>query len=150
MSTAMMFTRVSLLLLVTGLFAGMWSADSPDGRTPAQMQLARRASSPRSIGHGDARRRSMPIKNVSIAGRSVPVQLPRGIAAGTYLVVDQAGSTRRMTITAEETGQQDNKVPVEQYTVRHGDGRWHFIRLELPAERTTASPVSQARAEVRR
>jgi nitrogen fixation-related uncharacterized protein len=47
MNTAMMVTRVSLLLVVTGLFAGMWSADSPDLRSPAEKQLARRDSTPR-------------------------------------------------------------------------------------------------------
>ena len=147
----MMFTRVSLLLLVTGLFAGMWSADSPDGRTAAQIQLARRTSSPRSIGHGDVRHASKLVASVSLSGNATTaVPLPKGIAAGTYLVVDQAGSTYRLTVSVAEAEHSGNRVPVEQYTVRSGNSRWHFIRVEQPLERTMVHPIRQASAAIRR
>ena len=143
----MMVSRVSLLLLVTGLFAGMWSADSPDGRTVAQQQLARRASSPRALGRADTSANSR-INSVSLPGRwdERAIPRPRGIAPGTYLVVDQAGITQRVTITARD-GESANHATVEQYTVRSGDARWHFIRLE---ERTPDGPAHPATAAVPR
>ena len=143
----MMVSRVSLLLLVTGLFAGMWSADSPDGRTVARQQLARRASSPRAVGRADTSTSSR-VKSVSLSGRldERAIPRPRGIAPGTYLVVDQAGTTQRLTITARH-GDSANHAIVEQYTARSGDARWHFIRLE---ERTPAGPTHPATAAVPR
>ena len=145
-----MISRVSLLLLVIGLFAGVWSADNSDGRSAAQMQLVRRGLPPRAIGRaaGSSRNR---LQGVSLPGcmKAAPIPRPRGIASGTYLVVNQAGVTQRLTITAQydESG---NHATVEQYTdqnpdqcddqytVRRGKARWHFIRLE---EQTLARPM---------
>ncbi len=130
----MMVTRVSLLLLVTGLFAGMWSADSPDSRTVAQKQQARLASSPCAIRHAITPARIDRFKTVSLQYRftSHSIPLPAGIAPGTYLVVNQAGTTDRLTIAACDSGTPANHVPVDQYTVRTAGARWHFIRLEPP------------------
>ena len=144
----MMVTRVSLLLLVTGLFASMWSADTPDGRTVAQKQQARMASSPCSIRHVAAPIRTCQIETVSLQGHPLTqaIPLPVGIEPGTYLVVNQAGKTERLTISAREVGTSGNQVPVDQYTVRTAGARWHFIRLEQSEERAVAQPLPQVHA----
>jgi hypothetical protein len=126
----MMISRVSLLLVVTGLFAGMWSADGLESRTVTQQQLVRRAPSRRA-----SDRVTVPATgssgNASLSGNTAAktVPLPKGIAPGTYLVVDQAGITQRLTISARRR-RTANHSTVEQYTVRSGGNRWHFIRLE--------------------
>jgi hypothetical protein len=140
MNTAMMVTRVSLLLVVTGLFAGMWSADSPDLRSPAEKQMARRASTPR-MPFQAAKSSPNVIRTVSLSDRLPSIPLPAGIEAGTYLVVDQSGSTQRLTIEARNTTASTNFVAIDQYTVRQGDQRWHFIRLDAASDRKVAQPT---------
>lgn len=142
----MMVTRVSLLLLVTGLFAGMWSTDSPDERTAAQKQLTRLASTPCSVAPTPLE--SAYARNVSFSGRleTRAVPLPKGIAPGNYLVVNQAGMTQRLTITAHHGVSEDNHTPVDQYSVRSGNCRWHFIRLDQPQEQGPGRKITQSPA----
>ena len=179
MNTAMMLTRVSVLLLVTGLFAGMWSADSSAGRTAAERQLARRASSPQTVAdqtvtrsaHAVVRRANAVIQgpNTLIQGANAVIQgantaapnvtrltsarltaipLPQEITPGTYLVVDQTGNTQRVTVIDEDRGSSApaNDASVDQYTVRDGDRRWHFIRVEQPQAPKAMRPMIQSRA----
>lgn len=148
----MMVTRVSLLLLVTGLFAGMWSADSPDERTAPQKQLARCESSPCAVACSVCPAPNGGVRQVSRIRRwtTHPFPLPRGIAPGTYLVVDQSGTTQRLTIAANDGVSTANFAVVEQYVVRNADGRWHFIRLETSDEGVRVEPVRQASAADRR
>lgn len=144
MNTAMMVTRVSLLLVVTGLFAGMWSGDSPDLRSPAEKQMARRASTPCLL--GAAKSPANRIRTVSLTQRTAPVPLPAGIEPGTYLVVNQAGETQRLTIDAKAASTTANFVAVDQYTVRQGGLRWHFIRLDNVTDRNGTQPSLTTRA----
>lgn len=141
-----MVTRVSLLLLVTGLFAGMWSTDSPDERTAAQKQLARLASTPCTVATTPPENAFA--RNVSFSGRldTRAVPLPKGIAPGNYLVVNQAGLTQRLTITAHHGVAEDNYAPVDQYSVRSGNFRWHFIRLDQALEQGTERKITQSPA----
>lgn len=143
-----MVTRVSLLLLVTGLFAGMWSTDSPDERTVAQKQLARLASTPCSIALNQSARGNDVTRNASFSGRldTRAVPLPKGIAPGNYLVVNQSGMTQRLTITAHHGVSEENYAQVDQYSVRSGNARWHFIRLDQPVEQGTGRQVTQSPA----
>lgn len=142
----MMFTRVSLLFVVTGLFAAMWSADSPDTRSPGDRQLARRTSSFRLTDRLGTRK---PERTASAAPQSGPddVPLPRGIAPGTYLIVDHLGRTCQRTVDSHSGT--DNFAPVDHYTLRGNGGRWHFIRLEEPAAQVLARPNSR-HAQVQR
>ncbi len=144
MNTAMMVTRVSLLLVVTGLFAGMWSADSPD-LSPAEKQLARRESTPRLLLQA-AKSSPNVIRTVSQSDQRSTIPLPAGIEGGTYLVVDQTGVTQRLTIEARNTSASTNFAAIDQYTVRQGDQRWHFIRLDAVSDRKVAQPTQPARA----
>ena len=145
MNTAMMVTRVSLLLVVTGLFAGMWSADSPDLRSPAEKQMARRESTPRLLLQA-AKSSPSVVRTVSLSDQLPSIPLPSQIEAGTYLVVDQSGATQRLTIEARDTTTSINLVAIDQYTVRQGDQRWHFIRLNAVPNRKVAQPTQPARS----
>lgn len=142
MNTAMMFTRVSLLLFVTVLFAGMWATDCPDCRTDADKLMARRESTPQWMRPAVKTRtaeisRTTAAKPISL--ESIP--LPSSIEPGTYVVVDQSGATQQMTISAATSTKSSNLVPVDQYTVRQGDRRWHFIRLDGVVSPKVAQPT---------
>jgi hypothetical protein len=134
----MMASRVTLLLLVTGLFAGMWSGDRADERSAAERPLARQAASARVALQPGERPptavRSVTRQRTERSLSSIP--LPQGIAAGTYLIVDGRGRTETRVVSAAEAfsgGRIVGHVAADQYTVRVGRDRWHFIRLEESA-----------------
>ena len=139
----MMASRVTLLLLVTGLFAGMWSGDRADERSANARPLARKAASPAVTAPPSVRANQTAVRQVARhrGERSLTsIPLPPGIAAGTYLIVDGRGRTETRVVTATEafpSGQIAGHVAADQYTVRAGRDRWHFIRLEASAESLT-------------
>jgi len=139
----MMLTRVSILLLVTGLFAGMWSADSPDGRTANEIQLARRGMSPRANARSVTAGRNTRKLTVNEVSKTAGVPLPQGIAPGEYLVVNQTGVSQRLAIPATQGVTTNNARSVDHYTVRDGANRWHFIRLETSAQ-NSIPPMTSA------
>lgn len=143
MNTVVMVTRVSLLLLVTGLFAVMWSADCPDERTVSQLQMARLASSP-SMFAGPIAPGRQEVASADAQVQSIP--LPNGIAPGTYLVVNQVGLTQRVTIAADAENASNSMSRIDQYAVRIGDARWHFIRIEPTVTQSLSRriPATQA------
>lgn len=146
MSAAMMFTRVSLLLMVTGLFAAMWSGDSPDDRSGAEIRLARLASSPQAslyCGFGNNARAKIDTISASSSSKS-DYPIPEGIAPGKYLVVNQAGRTWSVTIS-EDSQSSVKRTPEDHYLVIQGSLRWHFIRLATQ-EHVLALPVDQGPA----
>ncbi|MBC8114794.1 MAG: hypothetical protein H7062_10480 [Candidatus Saccharimonas sp.] len=135
----MMASRVTLLLLVTGLFAGMWSGDRADERSANERLLARKAASSSVALRPSVHPNQTAVRPVTRhrGERSLSsIPLPQGIAAGTYLIVDGRGRTETRVVTAAEafpSGQIAGHVAADQYTVRVGHDRWHFIRLEESA-----------------
>lgn len=135
MDHAMMASRVTLLLLVTGLFAAMWSGDRADERTTAQLLLTRRTSPPTANQRSGARPISTAARPVSRYRGEQSLQtvpLPSGIAVGTYLVVDATGRNEARVVTAADAfpnGVISGHVAKDEYTMRSGPERWHFIRL---------------------
>ena len=144
----MMASRVTLLLLVTGLFAAMWSGDRADERTTAQLLLTRRTSPPTANQRSGARPISTAARSVVLhrgeqSLQSVP--LPAGIAVGTYLVVDATGRSETRIVSAAEAfpnGVISGHVARDEYTVRSGAARWHFIRLSESANVATSRRVT--------
>lgn len=136
----MMASRVTLLLLVTALFAGMWSGDRADERSAVGRLLARKAASSSEAVQPSARANQTAVRPVTRhrGERSLSsIPLPQGIAAGTYLIVDGRGRTETRVVSATEAfpnGQIVGRVAADQYTVRAGRERWHFIRLEESAD----------------
>lgn len=135
----MMVSRVSLLLLVTGLFAGMWSSDRADEWSVAERRLARKAYSSSVVVPPSVRPNQTAVRPVTQHRGERPlssIPLPQGIAAGTYLIVDGRGRTETRVVSAAEafpSGQITGHVAADQYTVLAGRDRWHFIRLEESA-----------------
>ena len=140
----MMASRVTLLLLVTALFAGMWSGDRADERFAVERRPARQASVSRVAAPPGVRPHPTVVRPVPRhrGERSLsPIPLPPGIAAGTYLIVDGRGRTETRVVTAAEafpTGRIAGHVAADQYTVRIGRERRHFIRLEESANSNVA------------
>lgn len=135
----MMASRVTLLLLVTALFAGMWSGDRADERSAAGRLLTHKAASTSVALQPSVRPNPTAVRPVTRhrGERSLSsIPLPQGIAAGTYLIVDGRGRTETRVVSAAEAfpnGQIVGHVAADQYTVRAGRDRWHFIRLEESA-----------------
>lgn len=154
----MMASRVTLLLLVTGLFAGMWSGDRADERSAGERLLARKAASS-SVAVSTSKPAQPSVHPTQTAIRPVTrhrgerslssIPLPQGIAAGTYLIVDGHGRTENRIVSAAEafpSGQIAGHVAADQYTVRVGRDRWHFIRLEESSNSmATRRSLSQSR-----
>ena len=141
----MMASRVTLLLLVTGLFAGMWSGDRADERFANERLLARKAASSSVALQPSVRPIQTAVRPVARhrGERSLSsIPLPQGIAAGTYLIVDGRGRTETRVVSASEvfpsdevtSGEVTGHAAPDQYTVRIGHDRWHFIRLEESSE----------------
>ena len=135
----MMASRVTLLLLVTALFAGMWSGDRADEQSTAGLRLVRKAASPSVTVQPNVRANQTAVRPVARhrGERSLlSIPLPQGIAVGTYLIVDGYGRTETRVVSEAEVfpnGQIAGHVAADQYTVRVVRERWHFIRLEESA-----------------
>lgn len=147
----MMASRVTLLLLVTGMFAGMWSGDRVEEQAAAELLLARRSAAPATNSRTAACPAAVAIRS-SMRGRgewsAAAIPLPPGIAVGTYLVVDGKGQTETRVVTtaaAFPSGQIERHVARDQYTVRLGRDRWHFIRLDEADDSRTARRLQPIR-----
>jgi hypothetical protein len=118
MDTAIMAIRVALLILVTGVFAALWSGDNPD-------QVAAARSSRKS----NENRQLTPQRD---SGLISVVPLPQGISAGTYLVADQSGRTliRVVGLSDNQSGSTRSEIESNHYSVARNGARWHFIRIE--------------------
>ena len=129
-----MAARVALLILVTGLFAALWSGDHPD-----QLTQVRQPS--KQIFRQDYDRET--ISNQSLSSSHVVTPLPEGISAGTYLVADRFGATRIRVVSTNDVGPvAGNSVsePKSHYSVESRLGRWHYIRIEQGAGDQAAAP----------
>jgi len=146
----MMATRWMLLIVASGLFMAAWSGDRPIRASDSDKMLARRCSSPclaNAILHpsriaSKSKPASKSDQRGLISKRPAMLQvssipLPHGIKMGTYLIVDRNGQTGTRIVTTEESrranssqSQDLNPDESEQFVVRHGSQRWHFIQIE--------------------
>ena len=155
MDSMIMAARVALLIVVTGLFTALWSGDHPD-----RMARVDRPSKFLIVKQNVVQTGRVPQLNPSrdpvdshdhvalfASGESrVDAPLPDGITDGTYLVTDQWGHTEIRVVTNQRSRSNDKSVPMmmdDHYSVKIGQSRWHYIRLEQPEnDRTTASTTS--------
>lgn len=152
----MMAGRVTILLLMSGLFAAMWSGDQSHAGAQKETTVAGRRVSP-----ADWRPRTKIVeaRAVRLVSRlreerslsSIP--LPARIAEGTYLVVDVHGRSEVRVVSAMDatlSGHGKGQPIANQLTYSHGADRWHFIRLEVGsspvARRAAKGPALQHRA----
>jgi hypothetical protein len=139
MDAEIMAVRVALLILVTGLFAAIWSGDHADQlaqvRQPSKQKIRRDYD-------GEPKAR----ETISLTGSQYSAPLPGGIVAGTYLVADRFGGTRIRVVTngdVEPVTKLSGHDVTNHYSVESGQGRWHYIRIESSAADQAAAPESR-------
>ena len=134
-----MAARVALLILVTGLFAALWSGDHPDQsaqvRRPSKQEIRL-----------DYDREPSSNQSLSLSQSEFAAPLPEGITAGTYLVADRFGGTRIRVVLNGEVGSvvaiPEQKL-VNHYSVESRRGRWHYVRIEPYSEDQADIPESR-------
>jgi hypothetical protein len=135
-----------LLVVATGLFARVWTAnDRPRPRahfrTPDRISAMVIGPHPNAVG----RRDSAATIAVSVTTETVrsteeiwtandcPIPLPVGVAAGSYRVVDDMGRVARLEVASSAAVDKNASAAVanpEMYVVADGSRRWYFIRLQ--------------------
>lgn len=141
-----MAVRVLLLIVVTGLFATVWSSDRPETVTHRlASEIRPLPDRPSSIENDQ---RSLIVAEV---GRAVSVSaefdvsvvlLPELISSGTYRVVDAQGRVAWMSIPVDNNPERAATEPQPIYSTESTIGRWYFVRVDaapviaLPPEAT--------------
>ena len=133
-----MTLRITLLVLVTGLFTLVWTSDRAARRPVGQSQAKSRASQPVLLAQATFQAASAPAGEIPMddlwmfGGCEMP--LPAGLAAGEYRVVSNRGQVRELTVAADDLRlyhQQENGLsPQAVYQTQAGPERWYFIRVE--------------------
>lgn len=132
--------QVVLLSVVLAAFVGLWSNDqgvevSAVPRPPEIYDPNRSLS---------VRPTDAPLKLATSLVTQVDVpNLPAGISAGTYQVVNHFGDVRTLTISVSDLGQKAATAPQDLYVQNEAAGCWYFIRLtDQPANhaRTVLTP----------
>lgn len=131
-----MAARVTLLILVTGLFAAAWSSDQeppavvesqpaarPQPYEPVKETVLHRWTIPAADRMANQRTEWTPT-----ASRQIIEECPAGFPAGTYLVVDEQGRTIRVVIPALPGNSELAAASDHFVTEQHGERR-HWIRL---------------------
>ena len=126
-----MAVRVALLILVTGMFAALWSGDHPVQASTTPASKLSYPTNPRSW-------ETHPLREARQGGDRIahtPAPLPTGIIPGTYLVSDQRGKTEVRVISGNVTNKQmpGSASNHDYFTVKNKNGRWHYIRIENAA-----------------
>ncbi len=124
-----MAVRVALLILVTGLFAALWSGDHPDQM--ANVEHSKKANPQERPSNGVRPSYEVPPSTTDARPIHFP-PLPAEISPGTYLVADQFGKTEvRVIASSQKSDQQIGaKHPARNhYTVETKTARWHYIRI---------------------
>ena len=130
-----------LLVLVTGLFVGIWGSTDRSGRHLAGRHARKSDLQPRlvseerfveSLRSEATNEETAPALGGEMYGR---IPLPMDITPGDYLVIDNHGNVTPMSLGA---GELDYRVAPElvesdAYVVRKGTDRWHFVRLDAAA-----------------
>jgi len=145
-----MNVRVSAILLTAAIFMAVWDADQK-GITKDRQRIARAraaAAEVASVAPQKSVGQAVPVvvstaaaevrgTDVRLSADERLIPLPSRLAAGVWLVVDETGVQRRITVhTGPETGAEHNFCIV---TGEQGQ-RWCFVR-EV-SERTTELPSS--------
>jgi hypothetical protein len=137
-TTTIMAARVTLLILVTGLFAAAWSSDQEplaavESKPPVRLHqyepvletALHRWKAPRIDQTADQRTEWTPT-----IGQRLIEEHPAGFPAGTYLVIDEHGRTVRVAIPAVPGNSELAATEIGDHFVTERDGeRRHWIRL---------------------
>lgn len=125
--------RMTLLILMTGLFAAAWSSDR-DPNSPTETAVrTRRTPLVSGIRETTLHRWKLasdrPAASAATAWTPTrDVQPPRHIAPGTYLVVNPDGHTRRVVIA--ETQARQHRTQADHFVSEQNGQRQHWIRMD--------------------
>lgn len=145
METVIMASRVALLILVTGLFAVMWSGDQPDliaaVDRPAKVLIGTGPGNQRDCVAESSRSVADCALQVSESialstDQRLNAPLPDGISEGTFLVVDQSGRTEVRVVSRCQVISDESlaaSLVKNHYVVEEGRLRWHYVRLDETA-----------------
>ncbi len=126
-----MAARVFFLIGFIGLFAAAWNSDRPPTAVPRLASNTQRLPERPSV--VDEVQQPMIVAQL---GDAVAVssetdfshcQLPEGIAAGTYRVIDKKGRVGWISLPA---GKFVSAIPQDIYVSDSPQDRWYFIRVE--------------------
>ena len=123
-----MAARVFLLIGFTGLFAAAWNSDRPPTAVPKLASKTQRLPERPPV-VDEVQRPTQFSDAVVISSESdfSHCQLPEGIGAGTYRVIDKAGRVGWVSLPAGKFG---SASPQDIYVGDSRQGRWYFIRVE--------------------
>lgn len=128
--------QVVLLSVVLAAFVGLWSNDqaAQQALVPHHRELydPARTLSVRPTDKSFKRTTSR-VTQVDIPS------IPKGIAAGTYQVVNHLGDVRTLKISISDLGQEAVTVARDLYVHKEEVGRWYFIRVDEKAVKTAIS-----------
>ncbi len=126
-----MAARVFLLIGFTGLFAAAWNSDRPPTAVPKLASNVQRLPERPSVVDEIQRPMIVAQRGDTVAVSSEPdfshYQLPEGIAAGTYRVIDKEGRVGWISLPARKFS---SASPQDIYVSDSPQGRWYFIRVE--------------------
>jgi hypothetical protein len=147
--------RLLLLVVATGVFVRVWSANDQSRSRPVMRTQSQTAvacpPNPEPVTSGTAAMYQPVSATVSVAATAeeawtvadCPIPLPAGITAGSYRVVDDTGRVARIEIGMSDSPVADvnlREVPAGFHVSSVGARRWYFIRLQTP----TATEMSAA------
>jgi hypothetical protein len=152
--------RLLLLVVATGLFVRVWTAnDRPRPRAPFRSpdRISGMVTGP----HPDsvARRDSTTTVAVSLTTESArraeenwtandcPIPLPVGLAGGSYRVVNDSGRVAHLEVAPSAAMNLTARAPVadpEFYVVADASSRWYFIRLRESVASEPETPACEA------
>jgi hypothetical protein len=144
-----MNSRVMLLVLVTGLFVGIWGSTDRAGRQLAGRHARksselqpRLVSEERFVEQLSSEATSDVIAPTATSYGRIP--LPADITPGDYLVIDNHGNVTPLSLGASDLQYQLSPELVESdaYLVRKGADRWHFVRLDAAVKPEVELPTT--------
>ena len=116
--------QVVILSVVLAAFIGLWSNDHSNvvHNVPAIPAAPHRNEYGPT---GPLSAKPTPLYLTSGRQSQVALTLPKGIAEGRYVAVNQLGEVRSVTVTVSDLGQEVDPSR-DTYKVNQGDNRWFF------------------------
>ncbi len=141
--------RITLLVLVTGLFAMIWTHDQSRPNRSVSALPKHRESHPAVIANGsplrpvsivteeDRQPAEIPMDDLWMFG-GVDMPLPEGLVPGEYRVVNNTGTVRHLTLTLDDLTSYYQAEPIfitrDIYQSEDEEHRWYFVRVQSSDE----------------
>ncbi len=141
--------RITLLVLVTGLFAMIWTHDQNRPNRSVTASAKPRKLQQRTVVNSPVSRPVSIMQDVARQSAEIPMDdlwmfgglempLPEGLVPGEYRVVDNTGTVRQLTLTLDDLTTYYQTVPNfitrDIYQSQDEHRRWYFIRVQSSQE----------------